>query len=439
MVVRSIDPGLTDMSCMISSYDGFVSVDVCMRWLPLRTLYSDRYGACFPVTYPDWHGRGFHNNSQSAIHPSDMPSARRIYVGSYTDAVYTLEFHPSPADSDSPTLSLLGKTQVGSGPSWIARHPSDKSLVFAVLEQENGEIAVIKYGDEAEGVVVARARSGGSDPCSLLATEDELLIANYSSGTFATLPISTEPPFVLTPKPWTLSFPFERPGPNKSRQACSHPHQTIFNTVDTTSAEKELLIPDLGADKIWRLKKGGDGHWTIYGYVQCESGGGPRHIATCGKTLYTLLELTSQISVHPFPPIDTCPPQKSLSTLQTPPPTPHSMTTAEILLPETNATFPDPYIYVSNRDDPSPEGDTIAIFSLANGETEPELVTEVRTGLKHLRGMYFGGEDSKWLIAGGVEGGGVKVFERVLGGKDLRVVASLGADVVPRPASFLWA
>lgn len=397
---------------MISSYDGFASVTVCM------VAISD-------IT------------SESSSTP--MSPAHRIYVGSYTDAIYTLEFHPSPPGSDSPTLALLGKTHVGQNPSWIAQHPSDNSLVFTGLEQENGEIAVIKYGEEAEGAVVARARSGGSDPCSLLATEDELLIGNYSSGTLATLPISTEPPFVLTPTPWTLSFPFERPGPNKARQASSHPHQTIFSTIDTTSAEKELLVPDLGADKIWRLKKGSDSRWAICGYVQCESGGGPRHVATCGKTLYTLLELTSQLSVHPFPPIDMSPPQKSLSTLQTPPPAPHAMTTAEILLPETNATFSEPYIYVSNRDDPSPEGDTVAIFSLANGEAEPELVTEVRTGLKHLRGMYFGGKDNKWLIAGGTEGGGVKVFERVQGGKDLRVVASLGADVIPKPASFLWA
>ncbi|KAI6043462.1 Lactonase, 7-bladed beta-propeller-domain-containing protein [Pisolithus marmoratus] len=368
-----------------------------------------------------------------------MSSSRRIYVGSFTDAIYTLEFHPSPPDSDSPTLKFLGKTHVGPNPSWIARHPSDNSLVFTGLEQENGEIAVIKYGQEAEGVVIARAKSGGSDPCSLLATEDELLIGNYSSGTIATLPISTEPPFVLSPKPWTLSMPFERPGPNKARQACSHPHQVIFSNIDTTSAERELLVPDLGADKVWRLKKGGDGRWTICGYLQCESGGGPRHVVTCGKTLYTLLELTSKISVHSFPPTDTGPPLKWLSTLQAPPPPPHSMTTAEILLPEPNATFSVPYIYVSNRDDPNPEGDTIAIFSLANGETEPELVTEVRTGLNHLRGMSFGGEDNKWLIAGGVEGGGVKIFERVHGGKDLRMVASLGRDVVPRPTSFLWA
>lgn len=106
------------------------------------------------------------------------------------------------------------------------------------------------------------------------------------------------------------------------------------------------------------------------------------------------------------------------------------MLAAEILV----ATSPTPYLYVSNRNDPSPEGDTIAVFSLAD-PAKPELVNEVRSGLRHLRGMWFGGEDACWLIAGGVLGGGVKVFERVDGGKDLKQVASLELEA---PTGFLW-
>ncbi|KAG6332936.1 hypothetical protein ID866_6152 [Astraeus odoratus] len=363
-------------------------------------------------------------------------SAHRIYVGSYTDAIYTLEFDPSLCGTDSPALRCVGKTHVGHHPSWIASHPSDGSLVFTGLEQTKGEIAVVKYGDSGEGEIVARAKSGGDHPCTLLVTEDELIIGNYSSGTLATLPISTAAPYVLTPQPWTLSLPFDTPGPNKTRQACSHPHQTIFNTIDTT--ERELLIPDLGADKVWRLRRGGGGRWAIHGRVQCEVGGGPRHVATYGTTMYTLLELASRLSVHAFPPSDTSPPQRSLSTLPSPLSSPRDMLAAEILLPQPNEVFSKPYIYVSNRNDPSLGGDTIAIFSLAAGETEPELVTQVRTGLKHLRGMSFGGDNDRWLVAGGAEGGGIKVFERTDGGKDLREVASLDAVLAARPTSFLW-
>lgn len=118
--------------------------------------------------------------------------------------------------------------------------------------------------------------------------------------------------------------------------------------------------------------------------------------------------------------------------MSNPPPFPNDMLAAEILIPPPNTSFPAPYIYVSNRNDPSPEGDTVAIFSL----NPLELVAEVRTGLKHLRGMAFGGPDDRWLVAGGVHGGGVKVFERVDEGKGLKLLAS--NEGIEGSTAFLW-
>lgn len=145
---------------------------------------------------------------------------------------------------------------------------------------------------------------------------------------------------------------------------------------------------------------------------------------------YTLLELTSEISKHPHPA-----PGSSVTetkpTLSKPLPRPNKMLAAEILIPKPNSTFTTPYVYVSNRNDPSPEGDTISIFT-----TDLELVAEVHTGLKHLRGMLFGGPDEKWLVAGGAEGGGAKVFERIDGGKGLKEVAA--EKSVQSPTGFLW-
>ncbi len=154
--------------------------------------------------------------------------------------------------------------------------------------------------------------------------------------------------------------------------------------------------------------------------------------------LYTILELTSEITAHRFPPLPATP------TLITTAPTMSKfpgnieelgMLAAEIILPKPNASYPSPYLYASNRNDPSPEGDVIAIFSVADPE-KLERVAEVRSGLKHLRGMQFGGPDDKYLIAGGARGGGVKVFERVDGGKGLKELASIALEA---PTSFLWA
>jgi 6-phosphogluconolactonase (cycloisomerase 2 family) len=138
--------------------------------------------------------------------------------------------------------------------------------------------------------------------------------------------------------------------------------------------------------------------------------------------MYTLLELSNIVTKHHFPSFPDVPTQitstpsmsKSLaSTSNTP------MLAAEILIPQPNS-YPTPYLYLSNRNDPSPLGDIISVFNLSD---DMKMVSEVRSGLNHLRGMAFGGMDDRWLIAGGVNEGGVSVFERVDGGKGLRVVA----------------
>ncbi|KAF8422790.1 putative isomerase YbhE [Boletus edulis BED1] len=370
----------------------------------------------------------------------------KILVGSYTDSIYTLTFAPSPS-SGTPTLTLLSQVHVGPNPSWIEAHPSDRSLVFAGLEQTDGQIVVLKYDKDGKGhkVDAATCPSGGADPCSLLLTENEVIVANYSGGTLATMPISTSPPYTRPAELWILATPFEdgKPGRDLSRQEISHPHQAVFNPLNTT--EKELLVPDLGSDKVWQLTKGSDGHWAIRGFVSAETGGGPRHIAIYGNVLYILLELTSQLAVYKF---NSGLPTTHLTTLSTTKqsPAPSYMKAAEILIPKPNRSFPMGYIYISNREDQHPDGDTIAIFSLEKGEEHPELVGEVRTGLRHIRGMVFGGEDDKWLVVGGAGregrgvGSGVKIYERVEGGKGLRQIAELDSTVGSKlnATAFIW-
>jgi 6-phosphogluconolactonase (cycloisomerase 2 family) len=151
--------------------------------------------------------------------------------------------------------------------------------------------------------------------------------------------------------------------------------------------------------------------------------------------LYTVLELSSEIAKHRFPLLPAGPTFIAKKpTMFNPPAAPHDMLAAELLIPEPNSTFSTPYAYVSNRNNPSEEGDTIAIFFIQGDALE--LVAEIPTGLKHLRGMVFGGPDDQWLIAGGANGGGVKLFERIDGGKGLKEVAANSS--VEAPTGFLW-
>lgn len=108
--------------------------------------------------------------------PSRLSMTYRIVVGSFTDDVYTLDFDPS-----SKSLNVVAKTTLGTKPSWIAQHPNDPTLVFAALEQTDGKIIAVKFDKEdGKGRVVGEVSCGGADPCSVLATEDELIAANVS-------------------------------------------------------------------------------------------------------------------------------------------------------------------------------------------------------------------------------------------------------------------
>jgi 6-phosphogluconolactonase (cycloisomerase 2 family) len=152
--------------------------------------------------------------------------------------------------------------------------------------------------------------------------------------------------------------------------------------------------------------------------------------------IFTLLELKSKIARHRFPALPALPSfVKSTPTMSNPPPAPTDMLAAEVAIPPKNAAFPTSYLYLSNRNDPSPEGDIISIFSIEEPDSL-DLVAEFRTGLNHLRGMVFGGPDDRYVIAGGANGGGVKVFERINDGKSFKLVAAL--DSVKAPTGFLW-
>ncbi len=106
-------------------------------------------------------------------------------------------------------------------------------------------------------------------------------------------------------------------------------------------------------------------------------------------------------------------------------------------MPAPNAAFPTRYIYASNRNIGTTDerGDSIAIYEYTGGELN--LIAQVYTGLDQVRGMEFGGENSEYLVASGVVGaGGVAVFERTEGGKNLFEVAR-NTDV-PTRTSFVW-
>lgn len=157
------------------------------------------------------------------------------------------------------------------------------------------------------------------------------------------------------------------------------------------------------------------------------------------SNLYVLHELASTLTsqVLPAAPNGTSSIISSFSIIPPNPPAGSVFAAAEILFPTTCYSFPQRYIYVSNRNTgvQDARGDAITIFS-ATGEGVLTLVGYVYTGLDQIRGMQLGGPNLEYLIAGGYAGGGVAIFERTNGGANLTLLAR-NTDL-PTRTSFVW-
>ena len=112
---------------------------------------------------------------------------------------------------------------------------------------------------------------------------------------------------------------------------------------------------------------------------------------------------------------------------------------AEVLIPPPNKVFNTTLVYASNRNigtNNDTRGDTIAVLSL-DADGKLQIVNQLYTQLRQVRGMQFGGPDDRYLVTGGVSGdGGVAVFERT--GKGEQFVEVARNRDVQNLTGFVW-
>ncbi|KAG9123157.1 hypothetical protein FRC07_000170 [Ceratobasidium sp. 392] len=348
-----------------------------------------------------------------------------LLVGAYGSVITGVRFDPS-----SKSLSVTGSSDSGTNPSWISTHPLNNSVLLATNEVNPvGGVASFIITDRTKGVAekISKSSSFGADPAHLagLSKARQVAVMDYSSGTGAFIPLGADLFTLNEARAQKITF----------NATVSHPHQAV-------EVGDEVLVPDLGADKVWRLRQQlpstGQApvpNWQVRGFVQQPAGSGPRHIAVSNGILYTLHELSSTLSSQTLPPLDSSLAPKTISTLSILPPGANGSTfgAAELILDEKRGL-----LYASNRNlaaSPDLRGDTIAIFKFDNAGNL-KLVDQFFTGLNQIRAMAQGGPDNLYIAAGGLTGGGLAVFEKV--NNTLAERARLPAGTISKPASFVW-
>jgi len=230
-----------------------------------------------------------------------------VYVGTYTGAktnsqgIYAFRMHERAGQPAAFTpLGLAAETASSS----FVTVDRARGLLFAVNEvndyqgKPTGSVSAFSI-DRATGrlTLINQQPSMGRSPCHLTLdrTGRHLLVANYSSGTVAVLPVGTDgrlgEPKVVQHSGSSV---------NKQRQEAPHAHCTNFDP-----AFQYFFACDLGIDqvKVYRLD---DATGTLAAhtppFAAVKAGSGPRHMVfrPDGRYAYVLNELTSTVTAFAY-------------------------------------------------------------------------------------------------------------------------------------------
>lgn len=228
-------------------------------------------------------------------------------------------------------------------PGFIAIHP-DRKHIYAteatgsVPSEKGGFVSAYRINEPNGTLIDLNTQpSGGLGPChlSIDPTGTHLLVANYSGGSCAILPILPD---------GTLGEPtairrHSGTGPNPKRQEAAHTH-----SINCSPDGRFALVADLGTDKImvYRLDEGTLTS-NVPSLIRTAPGAGPRHLifSPDGKFAYACMELNSTVTAYAYA-------DGSLTEIQTLPTLPADFT-GENTTSEVCLTPDGRFLYVGNR------------------------------------------------------------------------------------------
>ena len=196
-------------------------------------------------------------------------------------------------DAAAGTFSRARQLAQTPSPSFVALHPDGKTL-FAVTELDDGAVTSFTLADGSLEERETRS-TGGVHPCHVVARENEVWVANYSSGTFTALGLDDDVAFTGEVR----SFGHVGSGPDEDRQEGPHAHFCL----PAPSGDGAWVV-DLGTDEIRRytpdLDPGETTGALVAGNVAATlpAGAGPRHAAAHpAGTVFVVGELDSRVHV----------------------------------------------------------------------------------------------------------------------------------------------
>lgn len=309
-----------------------------------------------------------------------------VYVGTYTEApqgqaegVYVCRVEPQ-----SGALTILHTASGVANPSYLALGPDGRNL-YAVSEVDDGKVVAFSR-DAATGqlTLINQQSSHGAAPCHLSVDQGHVLVANYTSGSVAVLPI--QPDGSLGAASSVIQYEGALAHP---RQEGPHAHMIVPDPNG-----QRVLAVDLGLDCIMAYHLDAASGELIPNdpaitYQSPQAGAGPRQIAFApdGRHAFVLNELDSTLTVCAYDPERGV--LRPLETLTTIPGDFKGENTCAHIAVAPSGRF----VYASNRGH-----DSIAIFALDASTGRLTVVGHESTGGQTPRAFAID-HTGNWLLA----------------------------------------
>jgi len=215
---------------------------------------------------------------------------KQIFIGTYTEGtgsqgIYTLLFNEQTG-----RFTQQSHCSACKNPSFVIRRGP---YLFAAEELEDrGQVASFRIAPDGQLTRLSEQTVPGSLTCHLRlnAAGTHLYAANYGSGCYFACPVEDG-----RLGPVQAHWRDQGRGPNPLRQEGPHAHSVNF-TLDGA----ELLVADLGTDRVMRYLAQADGALVPHPRqpaLDLPAGEGPRHLAfhPNGRWLYVVTELGNRV------------------------------------------------------------------------------------------------------------------------------------------------
>jgi 6-phosphogluconolactonase len=280
------------------------------------------------------------------------------------------------------------------GASWVTPHPNGR-VIYATGEGREGRVLALRLVGDGKAELVNAESAGGGGPCHLVVDPSgrALLVANYGSGSVASLPI--RPDGSLGPAVSVIRH--QGSGPNERRQKGPHAHGVHLDRAG------RVHVPDLGADRIFvhgldpasaRLNS------DAAPAAVAAPGAGPRHLDfhPSGRFAYVCNELDMTVTAY-----EVNAASGSLKALQTLPTLPTDAasagaSTAEIFVHPSGKS-----LYVSNRGHNS-----LAVYAIA--EDGRMALLQHQLGVPATPRGFGITPCGRWLVCAGQASGTLRTY-----------------------------